>query len=37
LQERTSRKTRPGHDFLLACVGFMRLFVGWPGAASLAV
>ena len=24
LQERTSRKTRPGHDFLLACVGLMR-------------
>src|SRR4029078_13331486 len=37
LQERTSRKTRPGHDFLLACVVFVHLFVGWSGEASLAV
>src|SRR5262249_29546025 len=37
LQERTSRKTRHGHDFLLACAGFVRLFVGWYGGAMLAV
>jgi len=31
LQECTSRETWPGHDFLLACVGFVRLFAEWSG------